>query len=222
MNPTVTRTWSCVLFDLDGTILDSAPGIVDSLIDTFNHIGVTVPPREEMMHYIGPPLMVSFQERLGMTEEQARETLAIYRNDFRKDGAFDAAIFPGVIGLLDSLQASGIPIAVATSKPKTQTDRILEHFGLTHYFASVAGASEDEHHASKADIVGAALGELTAQGVDVSRAIMVGDRIYDVEGSAAHGVPSIIVEWGYGSPEEARGALATVYSADQLREFLIG
>ena len=121
-----------------------------------------------------------------------------------------------------ALTSAGIPIAVATSKPKAQTDRILEHFGLTHYFASVAGASEDEQYSSKADIVGAALGELTAQGVDVGRAIMVGDRIYDVEGSAAHGVPSIIVEWGYGSPEEARGALATVYSADQLREFLIG
>lgn len=222
MNPSVTRTWSCVLFDLDGTILDSAPGIVDSLIDTFKHIGLPVPPRDELMHYIGPPLLVSFTERAGLSEEDARKTLTIYREDYRKDGAFDAAIFPGIIGLLDSLTQAGIPIALATSKPKTQTDRILEHFGLTHYFAVVSGAAENEQHSSKADIVGFALSELTAQGVDVSRSIMVGDRIYDVEGSAAHGVPSIIVEWGYGSPEEARGALATVYSADQLREFLIG
>lgn len=222
MNASVTRTWSCVLFDLDGTILDSAPGIVDSLIDTFNHVGIPVPSRDELMHYVGPPLLTSLKERAGLSEEDARKTLTIYREDYRKDGAFDAAVFPGVIGLLDSLTHAGIPIAVATSKPQSQTDRILEHFGLTKYFAVVSGATENEQRSSKADIVGHALAELTSQGVDVTRAIMVGDRVYDVEGAAAHEVPAIIVEWGYGSPEEAKGALATVYSADQLREFLIG
>jgi phosphoglycolate phosphatase len=222
MNPSVRRTWSAVLFDLDGTILDSAPGILSSLVDTFTHVGIPVPPADELIHYIGPPLLSSLQERAGLSPEDARKTLEIYRKDYRKDGAFDAAIFPGVVGLLDSLKSAGVPVAIATSKPEEQTLRILEHFDLMQYLTAVSGSSEDEARSSKADIVGRALELLRDSGADTSLAVMIGDRIYDVEGAAAHDVPSIIVEWGYGSPEEAKGAMATVYSADQLRELLLG
>ena len=222
MNPSVRRTWSSVLFDLDGTILDSAPGILTSLVDTFTHVGIPVPPQDELIHYIGPPLLDSLQTRAGLSPEAARETLAIYRKDYRKDGAFDAAIFPGVVGLLESLKAAGVPVAIATSKPEEQTLRILEHFNLMQYLTAVSGSSEDEARSSKAAIVGRALELLQAAGADTSLTVMVGDRIYDVEGAAAHDVPAIIVEWGYGSPEEATGAMATVYSADQLRELLLG
>jgi phosphoglycolate phosphatase len=222
MNPSVRRTWSAVLFDLDGTILDSAPGILTSLVDTFNHIGFPVPPQDELIHYIGPPLLDSFQKRAGMSPEDARKTLEIYRQDYRKDGAFDAAIFPGVVGLLESLTSAGIPVAIATSKPEDQTLRILEHFDLMKYLTAVSGSSEDEARSSKADIVGRAVELLEAAGADTSLAVMIGDRVYDVEGAAAHEIPAIIVEWGYGSPEEAKGAMATVYSADQLRELLLG
>jgi len=222
MNTTLTRNWTSVLFDLDGTILDSAPGIVQSLVDTFTHLGLPVPAREELMSYVGPPLLDSFRNRAGLSEVAAQDALQIYRKDFRKDGAFDSAVFPGIIGLLESLTDAGIPLAVATSKPETQANLILEHFNLRRFFAVVAGASEDETRATKAAIVGLALSELREAGHDTSMSVMVGDRIYDVEGAAACDVPSIIVEWGYGSPAEATGAMATVYSTDRLRELLLG
>ncbi|AXE53748.1 HAD hydrolase-like protein [Aurantimicrobium sp. MWH-Uga1] len=222
MNSVVSRTWSAVLFDLDGTILDSAPGIIDALTDTFAHLGLPVPSREEFMAYIGPPLLASFQERAGMTEVQAREALTIYRKDYRRDGAFDSAIFPGILGLLDSLRDAGVPLALATSKPEDQARAILAHFDLTSYFTVIAGASEDDSRTSKAHVVGHALDELQQAGADISRSVLIGDRIYDVEGAAAHNLPTIIVEWGYGSPAEAVGAIATVYSADRLRELLLG
>ena len=222
MNASVRRSWSCVLFDLDGTILDSAPGILSSLSDTFAHVGLSVPPQDELIHYIGPPLLESLQTRAGLSLDEARSTLDIYRREYRKDGAFDAAIFPGVEGLLESLHEAGTPVAVATSKPESQAVRILDHFDLMKYLTAVAGASDDESHSSKADIVGRAVSELQNSGADTSLAVMVGDRIYDVEGAQAHDIPSIIVEWGYGSPEEAKNAMATVYSADQLRELLLG
>ncbi len=222
MNASVRRTWSCVLFDLDGTILDSAPGIMSSLVDTFVHVGLPVPPADELIHYIGPPLLESLQTRAGLSLDDARKTLEIYRRDYRKDGAFDAAIFPGVVGLLSSLKEAGVPVAIATSKPEAQAIRILEHFDLMQYLTFVAGASEDETRSSKTAIVGRAISELQAAGADTTLAVMIGDRVYDVEGAAAHDIPSIIVEWGYGSPEEAKDALATVYSADQLRELLLG
>ena len=222
MNTTLTRNWTSVLFDLDGTILDSAPGIVQSLVDTFTYLGVSVPPQEELMHYVGPPLLDSLRNRAGLGEEAAQQALQIYRRDFRKDGAFDSAVYPGIIGLLESLVAAGIPLAIATSKPEAQANRILDHFNLSQYFAVVAGASEDETRATKTAIVGHALEELTKAGHDITATVMVGDRIYDVEGAAAFDVPSIIVEWGYGSPQEAKGAMTTVYSTDRLRELLLG
>jgi phosphoglycolate phosphatase len=222
MNKTLTRNWTSVLFDLDGTILDSAPGIVQSLVDTFAHIGLPVPPQDELMHYVGPPLLDSLRNRAGLSEEDAQRALKIYRNDFRKDGAFDSAVYPGIIGLLESLTDAGIPLAIATSKPEAQAIRILEHFKLRDFFTVVAGASEDETRATKTAIVGHALAELQAGGHDTSLSVMVGDRIYDVEGAAAFDVPSIIVEWGYGSPAEAVGAMVTVYSTDRLRELLLG
>ena len=195
---------------------------MSSLTETFVHVGLPVPPGDELIHYIGPPLLESLQLRAGLSLEAARETLAIYRRDYRKDGAFDAAVFPGVEGLLSSLREAGVPVAVATSKPEAQAIRILDHFDLLQYFAAVAGATEDETRSSKADIVGRAVSELKAAGADTTLAVMIGDRIYDVDGAAAHEIPSIIVEWGYGSPDEAKDAMATVYSADQLRELLLG
>ncbi|WP_280803234.1 HAD hydrolase-like protein [Aurantimicrobium minutum] len=218
----MTRTWSAVLFDLDGTILDSAPGIIAALTDTFKFLGLPVPSRDEFMAYIGPPLLASLQERAGLPADKAQEALEIYRRDFRRDGAFNSAVFPGVIGLFESLRDAGVPLAIATSKPEDQARAILDHFELTDYFTTIAGASESDARTSKAHVVGHALAQLTAQGADVSQAVLVGDRIYDVEGAAAHDVPTIIVEWGYGSPEEAKGAIATVYSADRLRELLLG
>jgi phosphoglycolate phosphatase len=222
MNSVVSRTWSSVLFDLDGTILDSAPGIVSALTDTFTHLGLPVPSRDEFMAYIGPPLLASFQDFGGLSPEKAREALDIYRNDFRKEGAFDSAIYPGILGLLESLRDAGVPLAIATSKPESQARAILDHFGLTEYFTVIAGASEDDARTSKAHVVGHALAELAQSGVDTSQSVLIGDRIYDVEGASAHNVPTIIVEWGYGSPVEAAGAIATVYSTDRLRELLLG
>lgn len=216
-----SQPYDCVLFDLDGTLIDSAPGIIDSLEETFRHFGWSVPPRSELMHYIGPPLIDSFRNRLGLDEADAWETLRVYRQDYRRDGAFDAAIFPGIVGVLEQLQLAGVPLAVATSKPEGQAIRILDHLDLHRFFEVISGATEDETRSTKADIVAHALVGLRNAGHPTARPIMVGDRIYDVEGAAAQGIPAVIVEWGYGSPVEAVDAVATVCSADQLRLFLL-
>lgn len=214
--------YDCVLFDLDGTMLDSAPGIIRSLSDTFRHFGWDVPPRSELMNYIGPPLIESFRVRLGLDTQAASEALRVYRQDYRRDGAFDATVFPGVIDVLESLKQAGIPIAVATSKPETQAIHILEHFKLSSFFAVICGATEDETRSTKPDIVAHALSGLRSAGYASNRPVLVGDRVHDVEGAAANGIPSIIVDWGYGSPDEAVGAVATAYSAEQLRTMLLG
>lgn len=222
MNPTLTRTWSAILFDLDGTITDSAPAITSALARTFALLGRPVPSQAELLHYVGPPLLAAFREYAGMSADQAEEARAIYREDYQGDASLDTAVFPGVAGLLERIHESGIPLALATSKPEANAVRILEHFELAQYFTVIVGSSDDETRSSKADIVAHALELLRETGADVSAPVMVGDRSYDAEGASANNVPAILVEWGYGSPAEAAAATAVVHSADQLGKLLLG
>lgn len=222
MNPTLTRTWSAILFDLDGTITDSAPAITNSLARTFAVLGRPVPSDAELLAYVGPPMLAAFREYAGMTPDEATEALTVYRADYQGESSLDTAVYPGVAGLLERIYAMGIPLALATSKPEHSAIEILEHFDLAKYFTVTVGASDTETRSAKADIVAEALRRLEAAGASLASPVMVGDRSYDAEGAAANGVPTIIVEWGYGSPAEATAATATVYSVDQLGKLLLG
>jgi phosphoglycolate phosphatase len=222
VNPTLTRTWSAILFDLDGTITDSAPAITSSLARTFALLGRPVPSETELLAYVGPPMIAAFQEYAGMTLEEATAARALYRAEYQGAASLATAVFPGIAGLLERIHAAGIPLALATSKPELTAIEILTHFELTEYFTVIVGASEDEVRSSKADIVAEALTRLSAAGVNMSAPVLVGDRIYDAEGAAANDIPAILVEWGYGSPAEAAAATAIVHSTDQLGKLLLG
>lgn len=221
---TMTRTWTCVLFDLDGTLTDSAPGITASLAETFTRLGRPVPDEAHLLNYVGPPLLDSFRTFAGMTPDEVLHAADVYRSVARETGSdlHHNAVFPGLRGVLSRLRDTGIPLAVATSKPETRARRIIDHFKLTDYFTVIAGASDDETRSSKADVVAEALRRLGEQGVDLEQTVMVGDRAHDVVGAGEHGVPTILVEWGYGSPAEATGAMAVVHSVDQLSYLLLG
>ena len=217
-----SRSWSAVLFDLDGTLIDSAPGIVDRMHETLLRMGEPVPPDSELVALVGPPLREAFIA-LGMTPDRAEQAVAIHRGLAADQGPWTgAALFPGMLGLLTDLHEAGIPTALATSKSARQARLIVEHFELGELFRVVVGASEDDALSAKADIIAAVLSGLEADGVSLDRPVLVGDRGYDLVGAAANNVPSILVEWGYGSPAEAEGALATVHSVDQLRDLLLG
>ncbi|WP_448808127.1 HAD hydrolase-like protein [Agromyces bauzanensis] len=215
------RTWSAVLFDLDGTIVDSATDIIASLAHMFTEMGLEPPSEDVLRTYVGPPLLDSLRMTVGFTDADAWEALNVYRDHYGEH-VLRSPVFPGVAHLLDRLHAAGIPIALATSKPETMARSVLDHHDLSQYFTVIAGASDDEERSTKADVVAEALRRLRAQGVDTSTAVMVGDRGYDTLGALANGVPTIMVEWGYGGPEEAGDAIATVHSTDQLRNLLLG
>jgi len=222
VNPTLTRTWSAILFDLDGTITDSAPAITRSLARTFALLGRPVPSDQALLSYVGPPLLSAFQEYAGMTAEEAAEAVVAYRSDYHGAAALDTAIYPGVHGLLERIREAGIPLALATSKPETTAIEILTHFDLARFFTVMVGASADDTRATKADIVSEALRRLGEAGADVSTPVLVGDRHHDVDGATANNLPAILVEWGYGSPSEATEATAIVHSTDMLAKLLLG
>ena len=212
--------FTSILFDLDGTIVDSAPGITAALAYTFERLGLPVPTPTELLAYVGPPLLDSFCKLAGFSPDDSATALEVYREKYLAGGVYDASVYPGVGDVLRAIHESGIPLSLATSKPESSAKLILEHTGLIGYFDVITGASEDEVRSTKADVVAEALVRLNAIGADLSRPVMVGDRSYDVLGAAAHNVPTIFTQWGYGSAVEEVGAIAVATTASDLIRLL--
>jgi phosphoglycolate phosphatase len=213
--------WTCILFDLDGTITDSAPGITAQLARTLVFMGLPVPGPAQLLEYVGPPILESFRDLAGMDDDAQQRALAHYREGYAGGGVFDSSVYDGVPEVLRAIHAAGIPLSLATSKPESQARRVLDHYGLTDCFAEICGASEDEVRSAKADVIDEALRRLREAGVDLGNVVMVGDREHDVLGAAAHGIPTVMVGWGYGSPAEAAGTIAVVETAPELEALLV-
>lgn len=214
-------SWSCILFDLDGTIADSAPGITASLGYMFEKLGLPVPSQQELLTWVGPPILDSFRDLAGMDPVESAQALSIYRQHYLANGGSDVPLYPGIASLLRAIHKSGIPLGLATSKPEFAASLILDHGNVTQYFRVIAGSSIDEIRSAKKDVIAEALTRFTMIGADIGNPVMVGDRDYDVDGATANGIASIYVEWGYGSPAESEGAIGSVSTSAQLRELLL-
>lgn len=212
--------FSTILLDLDGTLVDSAPGIIQSIAHTLREMSLPVPPMKELLHWVGPPLPQSFEQRAGMSQDVVAQAMLIYRERYLEVGAYDSKLFDGVGEVLRDLKRDGRRLALATSKPHTPAVLMLEHFTLVPYFDVIATASDDETRGDKHLIIEDALEGLMDLGVNLSEVIMVGDRIHDVHGARAHDIPSALVRWGYGTPEEWAEADHLVDTIYQLRELL--
>lgn len=220
---TMRSPFTCVLWDVDGTLVDASDGILRRLTTALEHFGKPAPTRDELVHWIGPPMFDSFQDNVGMTPEQATEAVAYYRTLGKADGyTTGARLYPGVAEIIADLDAAGISQATASSKPEVQVVALMEHFDLAPHMTAMVGSTPDEKTlASKSDIVAEALRRLRAAGADTSRPVLIGDRHHDVEGGAAQGVPVVFVRWGFSWPHEADGASAAVENAAQLRALLL-
>ena len=220
---TTRSPWSCILWDVDGTIVDASDGILRRLDRCLTHLGYPAPTRAELVHWIGPPMYDSFQKNVGMTPEQASEAVIYYRALGKQDGyTARTRLYPGVGELIADISAAGIPQATASSKPEVQVVALMEHYGLAEHMQAMAGATPDEKTlASKADIVAESLRRLRSMGVDTSRPILIGDRHHDIDGGAANDVPVIFVRWGFSWPHESEGAQAAVDSMVELRRLLL-
>lgn len=217
----LTVTPTCLLLDLDGTLVDSADGITASVAATLTVIGVPVPDTDTLRSFVGPPMYLTFREVLGLDEPTAERALRLYRADYAERGALNSRVYDGVPSLLEMLAAGGFPMGVATSKVEDQAERITEHHGLTTHLTTVCGTSDAAGRAAKRDVIRECLQRMQEQGVDVSRPLMVGDRGYDVLSAAAEGIPAVRVLWGYGTPHESVSAHATVDSPQALARLLM-
>ncbi|WP_221584685.1 HAD hydrolase-like protein [Microbacterium sp. G2-8] len=219
----VNSPWTCVLWDVDGTIADASAGILPRIARVLDDIGRPPMPEDQVELWIGPPMLESFQKLAGLPLEEAKAAVARYRGLAAQEGyAASVRLYEGVPELIAQLHDAGVPQSTASTKPGNQVRAILDHYELSPLFASIHGAIPDADVLdTKSDVLGRALDDLRATGVDVSNPVLIGDRHHDIDGAAEHGVPVIYVRWGFGQPDEEDGAVAVADDPQQLRMLLL-
>lgn len=194
----MTLNHSCFIFDFDGTIARTHPGILASATYALEKLGAPVPGEEAMMQFVGPPLYASFTELCGLSDVDALRAIELYRERYASVGLFESEIYPGIATLLRSLKQRGVWVAIATGKPQLYVEQIIEHFGLTSYFDRIVGITMDNHSADKRETILAALPD----GTDRNCVCMIGDRCFDIDAARELGICAVAVGYGYGSSEE--------------------
>lgn len=213
-----------LLFDLDGTLTDPKIGITSCVQYALRKMGIEEPDLKKLEPFIGPPLMDSFEEFYGFSEEQARQAVAAYRERFSTIGLFENEVYPGIPQMLAKLQKKGKKMAIASSKPTIYVQQILEHFEIKQYFDVIIGSEMDGTRSRKEEVVEEALRQLLQGGkASKNTTVMIGDRKFDIMGAKAYGLTGVGVCFGYAQEGEleAAGADYVVDTVEQLEELLL-
>ena len=203
------KNYEYILFDLDGTLTDSKPGIVNCIRYALDKHGIAYTDAI-LNKMVGPPFRVSMKEFFGLELDQIEELIADYRGVYEIGGWRDCKVYDGIFEMLDTLKKAGKHLGVATSKPIKFTDIMVDELGLRQYFDYVAGASKDASKEAKSDVINLALENLGVK--EKSKVLMVGDRLYDIVGAKESGVDVVAILWGYGDREEFEK-----YGADYIK-----
>ncbi|MBO4288594.1 MAG: HAD hydrolase-like protein [Lachnospiraceae bacterium] len=195
-----------IFFDMDGTLIQSEFGIFDSVLYALEQFDYQLEDKSILRKFIGPPLYTSFTEFLGFEPEAAERAVALYRDFYSREGIYRAPLYDGVREMLRDLKDAGLRLACVTSKPDMFAKRVLEFHDIGQFFEILAAPAPQDHNADKAPLLLRAMGELS---IDPAEVVMVGDRMYDINGANDAGVRSIGVLYGYGSEEELTEAGAT-------------
>ena len=196
-----------ILFDLDGTLTDSYEGIINALVYALSEMGIAPQP-DSFRSAVGPPLYQTFMDSYGMTAEETEHAIELFHAYYDTKGKFENRPYEGVLEMLQTLNAHGKKLMIATAKPESTAVQIAEHFGFAPYLCFVAGvtdgtvASVNDPNArsSKKDVLEYILKANDIK--DPENAVMVGDRAYDMEAARALGMQTVGVLYGFGSEEE--------------------
>jgi phosphoglycolate phosphatase len=219
----VTPAYDVVLLDLDGTIIDSEPGVQAAVRHALvTGFGIN-PTQAQLEEFMGPPLSEVLPRVFGMTDYADEQRFfelfcAVYFHGMEYD--FD--LYPGILALIDDLSAAGVVIALATSKPAESAERILKHAEIVDRFTFVAGSASDGSRQDKVDVLTHTFSNIQTD-TSTNRIAMVGDRALDLHAARAHGVDGIAVYWGYAPKGELDNCAADhrVASVAELRKVLL-
>ena len=183
-----------LLFDLDGTLLDTSCGILESVKFTIQELSLPTLPEEVMLRFVGPPIQNSLMEYCGLDMQRAQEAANVFRDYYRQSALFKARLYDGILDLLNTLRRKQIVIGVATYKREDYAIKLLSHFGIDRYCSVMHGA-DNENKFSKGDIVSMCCKELQ---VDTSDIVLIGDTEHDALGAQKAGIGFVAVTWGFG------------------------
>ena len=192
-----------VLFDLDGTLVDSSRTILDSVVHALETLGVDPDSVPDVRTLIGMPLFDIFVGQYGMAPDRAQEAIDLYRDYYDRLNQAGTEVYEGVREGLSRLRASGLKLYIATVKPTPIAEKVLEDLGLREHFNGVAGASMGPQRRDKTSIIAHALNTFE---LDAECTAMVGDRDQDINGARANGLASMAVTYGFGHLDELENA----------------
>jgi phosphoglycolate phosphatase len=202
-----------VLFDLDGTLIDSSKGMIEALLFSLGKMGIVVQDEKDLLRFIGPPIRSSFQNLYGLSDEKTQEAIGYFRECYCTS-IFKYEIYDGVLELLDFLYAKDKQIVLATSKTQRYAQMLLDDAKLTHYFHSLYCGNKNDAHDTKTEVIKRAiLGLNLANNLD--RIVMVGDSEWDIMGASVAGIDSIAVTYGFGDKQKMK-ELQPTYSIDRI------
>ncbi len=191
-------------FDLDGTLTDSAPGIMRCFRIALKKFGLSEPDDEKLRFIIGPPLSYSFSVGFGLSEEDTTEAIKAYRAEYSVKGYMECTVYDGIRETLQKLTENGVICALVTSKPAMYAPKVIEHHDLDKFFSCISAPLKDEADPGKAKLIERAKEKLNV--ADEDKIYMIGDRKYDMEGAVTAGVCGIGALWGFGDREELEQA----------------
>lgn len=209
---------SLVIFDMDGTLADTSPGIINSYRYTAEMMGADAPSDETLMAHIGGSLQSNLADLFGIGRDSMQVAVEHFRDYYAGKGYLESVLFPGMRGLLESLHENGVPAAVATMKVDEYARRQVDVWGISHLFASVHGA-DILGNLSKADLIDMCLYD---SGVMPGDAVMIGDTSNDMLGARQCGTDFIAVTYGFGFTEAScrREGIPFAEDTDRLRGLL--
>lgn len=191
--------YKAIIFDFDGTLCDTGEGILKSARYALEAYGYEIAEDEDLSYFIGPPLLITFQEKFGADVQRADELVKKYRERYSKTGLYESKLYDGIEELLKNLKNDGIKLGIASSKPEEYVSELLKKFRIKKYFDSVCGVSFTADCEPKPSIVARCL---EALGTDPAETLLAGDRSFDIEGAKQNHIVSAGVLWGYGNKFE--------------------
>lgn len=195
----MSGAYRLALFDLDGTLSDSSPGIFATLKETFPLVGRPIPGPEVLRKFIGPPLWNSAHELAGMPTETADQFVGLFRERYEAKGLFENDLYPGMRKLLESLRKEGVLTGVVTSKPVTPAGAVLKYLKIDALFDYFSAADDSDKGGGKEELI---FPVLEQSGVSASQTVMIGDTKFDASGARKAGTNFLGVLYGFGTREE--------------------
>ena len=220
------NNYDIAIFDLDGTLTDSGPGIMRSAMYALEKFGIKEPDFAKLKAFVGPPLTASFHDLYGIEGEDLKRAVAWFRERYHVTGVYENSVYEGIVPALDRMKEAGVLTGVASSKPHPMVEQVLGFFNLASRFDAVLGSDPEYENTNrvvksdKSEILGTVLNKLREKSGrgQAARAVMIGDRENDIRAAADHGIDSIGVLYGYAAEGEleSAGAKYLVKTAEEL------